>query len=76
MKAARFLPAACFCWTNDGYGSDVGLLTAPLSLVREPVRLTLRVWEFGLSSAAEAARIGAELLGPGRERPADSAEPR
>ena len=45
----------------------MGLLTAPLSLVREPVRLTLRVWEFGLSNAAEAARIGAELLDRGRD---------
>jgi hypothetical protein len=59
----------------------VGLLTAPLSLVREPVRLTLRVWELGLSSAAEAARIGAELLDPGRDgaqpdvEPATPAEP-
>ena len=75
MKAARFLPAACFCWTNDGYGSDVGLLTTPLSLVREPVRLTLRVWEFGLSSAAEAARIGAELLDPGRDGAHPDVEP-
>src|SRR5215211_5242430 len=44
----------------------VGLLTAPLSLARIPLRLTLRVWEVGLSSAAEAARIGMELLGPDR----------
>jgi hypothetical protein len=30
------------------------------------VRLTLRTWEFGLSTAAEAARIGLELVDPGR----------
>jgi hypothetical protein len=43
----------------------VGLLTAPLSLVRAPLRLTLRVWEIGLSTTAEAARIGFELLDRG-----------
>lgn len=37
-------------------------MTGVLSVAREPVRLTLRVWEFGLSTAAEAARIGSELL--------------
>jgi hypothetical protein len=42
----------------------VGLLTAPLSLVRAPLRLTLQIWEAGLSTAAEAARLGIELLGP------------
>jgi hypothetical protein len=40
----------------------VGLLNAVVSLAREPVRLTLRAWELGLSSAAAAARIGLELL--------------
>jgi hypothetical protein len=40
----------------------VGLLTGVLSLAREPVRLTLRLWELGLSSAASAARLGLELL--------------
>jgi hypothetical protein len=44
----------------------VGLLSGALSLAREPVRLTLRVWEAGLSSAASAARIGLELLDPER----------
>ena len=44
----------------------VGLLSVPLSLVRVPLHVTLRVWEFGLSSAAEAARLGMELLGPDR----------
>jgi hypothetical protein len=44
----------------------VGLLTAPLTLVRAPIRLTLRVWEYGLSTAAEGARIGAQLLEPDR----------
>jgi hypothetical protein len=73
MKAARFLPAARFAGRTMGTASNVGLLTAPLSLVREPVRLTLRAWELGLSSAAEAARIGAELLEPDRDRPADAA---
>ena len=42
----------------------MGLLTAPLTLVRAPVRITLRAVEFGLSTAAEAARIGKELLDP------------
>ena len=40
----------------------MGLLSGVLSLAREPVRLTLRVWELGLSSAASAARVGLELL--------------
>jgi hypothetical protein len=47
----------------------VGLLTAPLTLVRAPVRLTLRVWEFGLSTAAEVARIGVGLVDPDRGAP-------
>jgi hypothetical protein len=51
----------------------VGLLTGVLSLAREPVRLTLRVWELGLSSAAEAARLGLELLDP--DRGATTVEP-
>jgi hypothetical protein len=42
------------------------VLTAPLSLVREPLRLTLRVWAFGLSTAAEGARLALELLDPDR----------
>jgi hypothetical protein len=42
----------------------MGLLTAPFVLVRAPVRLTLRAWEIGLATAAEAARIGGELLEP------------
>jgi hypothetical protein len=55
----------------------VGLLTAPLSLAREPLRLTLRFWELGLSSAAEVARIGTELLDPNRGAPPpDFEEPR
>jgi hypothetical protein len=40
----------------------MGLVTGVVSLAREPVRLTLRVWELGLSSAAYVARIGLELL--------------
>jgi hypothetical protein len=48
----------------------VGLLTGVLSLAREPVRLTLRAWELGFSSAAAAARIGLELLDPERSAPA------
>jgi hypothetical protein len=44
----------------------VGVLTGVLSLAREPVRLTLRAWELGLSSAATAARLGLELLDPER----------
>src|SRR5688572_15858852 len=45
-----------------GTASLVGLLTGVLSIAREPVRLTLRVWEFGLSTAAEAARLGLEMI--------------
>jgi len=52
-----------------GTAREVGLLTAPLSLVRAPVRLTLRAAEFGLSTAAEVTRIGTELLNPNRDRP-------
>jgi hypothetical protein len=51
----------------------VGLVTGVLSVAREPVRLTLRVWEFGLSTAAEAARLGLELLDPGRSESPDYA---
>ena len=54
----------------------MGLLTAPLSLAREPLRLTLRVWEVGFATAAEAARIGVDLLDPDRgEEPPEVAEP-
>jgi hypothetical protein len=60
------MPVARFPGRTMGTASVVGLLTAPLSLARVPLRLTLRVWEVGLSSAAEAARIGMELLGPDR----------
>jgi hypothetical protein len=49
-----------------GTASVVGLLSVPLSLARVPLRVTLRVWEFGLSTAAEAARLGMELLDPER----------
>lgn len=49
-----------------GTALDVGLLTGVLSLAREPARLTLRVWEFGLSSAASAAKLGVGLLDPDR----------
>jgi hypothetical protein len=52
-----------------GTPRNVGLLTAPLTIVRAPVRITLRAWEFGLSTAAEAARIGMELLDPDRGAP-------
>jgi hypothetical protein len=48
----------------------VGLLpNGVVSLAREPVRLTLRARELGLSSAAAAARIGLELLDPERSAP-------
>ena len=50
----------------------MGVLTGVLSLGREPVRLTLRVWELGFSSAAAAARLGLELLD--RERSTSTAE--
>ena len=42
----------------------MGLVTGVLSLAREPARLTLRVWELGLSTAADAARLGLELIDP------------
>ena len=48
----------------------MGLLTGVLSLAREPVRLTLRVWELGFSGAASAARFGLELLQPEPAAPA------
>ena len=44
----------------------MGLLTGVLSLAREPARLTLFLWERGLSGAASAARLGLELLDPAR----------
>ena len=52
----------------------MGLLTGVLSLAREPVRLTLRVWELGLSSAASVARLGVELLEPERSVASATAE--
>jgi hypothetical protein len=52
----------------------MGLLTAPLTLVRAPARLTLRAAEFGLSTAAAAARLGMELLNPDRDMQRDYAE--
>jgi hypothetical protein len=52
------------------------LLTGVLSLAREPARLTLRVWELGLSSAATAAKLGLELLDPERSSGADFAQHR
>jgi hypothetical protein len=54
----------------------VGLLTGILSLAREPVRLTLRVWELGFSSAASAARLGLELLDPSRSGAPDVSQHR
>jgi hypothetical protein len=47
----------------------MALLNGVVSLAREPVRLTLRAWELGLSSAAAAARIGLDLLEPQRSAP-------
>jgi hypothetical protein len=52
----------------------VGILTGVLSLAREPARLTLRVWELGLSSAASVARLGVELLEPERSVASTTAE--
>ena len=52
----------------------MGLLTAPLILVRAPVRITLKVAEIGLSTAAEGARIVSELLNPDGERGPDFSE--
>ena len=56
-----------------GTAPPVGLLTGVLSLAREPARVTLRVWELGLSSAASVAKLGLELLEPER---AGSSPPR
>jgi hypothetical protein len=47
----------------------MALLNGVVSLAREPVRLTLRAWELGLSSGAAAARIGLDLLEPQRSTP-------
>ena len=47
----------------------MGLVTGVISLAREPARLTLRVWEFGLSTAAEVARLGLEVIDPERQAP-------
>jgi hypothetical protein len=44
----------------------VGLVSGVLSLAREPLRLTLKAWELGLSGAASAVRVGLELLDPER----------
>jgi hypothetical protein len=55
-----------------GTASPVGLLTGVLSLAREPARLTLRIWEFGLSSAASVARLVLELLDEQRSGPSES----
>jgi hypothetical protein len=52
----------------------VGLLTGVLSLAREPVRVTLRVWELGLSGAASVARLGLELLDQGSADSHEAAE--
>jgi hypothetical protein len=49
-------------------------MTGVLSLAREPLRLTLRVWEIGLSSAASAARVGLELLDEERSGAFSTAE--
>jgi hypothetical protein len=49
-----------------GTARGVGLLTGVLSIAREPARLTLRVFELGLSSAASVAKLGLELLDPER----------
>ena len=54
----------------------MGLLTGVLSLAREPARLTLRAWEFGLSSAATVAKVGLELLDQQRSGAADFAQHR
>jgi hypothetical protein len=52
----------------------MGLLTAPLTLVRAPVRIGLKVAEIGLSTSAEAARIAMELLNPDRGTSHDFSE--
>lgn len=52
----------------------MGLLTAPLMLVRAPIRIGLKAAEVGLSTAAEVARIGTELLRPGHDGPRDFSE--
>jgi hypothetical protein len=52
----------------------VGVITGVLSLAREPLRLTLRVWEIGLSSAASAVKVGLELLDEERSGAFSTAE--
>jgi hypothetical protein len=58
-----------------GTASPMGVLTGVLSLAREPLRLTLRVLEFGLSSAASAAKVGLELLDQERSDTFTTADP-
>jgi hypothetical protein len=52
----------------------MGLLTAPLALVRAPIWVGLKAAEVGLSTAAEVARIAADLLSPDREAARDFSE--
>ena len=52
----------------------MGLLTAPLTLVRAPVRIGLKLAEIGLSASAEAARIAMDLLNPDRATSRDFSE--
>lgn len=59
-----------------GTAREVGLLIAPLTLVRAPVRVGLKVAEVSLATAAEAARIGMELLNPDRDTAQEVSEHR
>jgi hypothetical protein len=52
----------------------MGLVTAPLTLIRAPVRIGLKVAEVGLSTSAEVARILTELLSPDRGMSRDFSE--
>ncbi len=49
-------------------------LPGPTFIVREPARLSLRIWERGLSGALTLVRIGRELLDPPEESAMHAAE--
>lgn len=49
-------------------------LPGPTFIVREPARLSLRIWERGLSGALTLVRIGRELLDPPEESARHAAE--
>lgn len=50
-------------------------LPGPTFIVREPARLSLRIWERGLSGALTVVRIARELLDPPEEGAGQAPEP-